>query len=120
MSTKRVILANNSRLLREMFRSVITKAEYLEVVHEVLDNEDLPLAIQRFCPEWVIVSLPLSEVVMNCIGIFLHEDPEVQFIFLSEDNRFIRLHGLWAVEQDLSPLSLVEFIYLLQKDRPVP
>ncbi len=58
MSTKRVILANGPRLLREMLHRVINKAEHLEVVQEVLHHEELPAAIERFNPEWVILSSP--------------------------------------------------------------
>jgi DNA-binding NarL/FixJ family response regulator len=116
MSIKRVILANNSRLLLEMFQRSLAKAEHLEVVREVTHDDELPFAIQRFCPDWVIVSLPLSDPVMNWIGAFLQNDPSVRFIFLSPDNHSIKIKGQTAFEEDLSPYSLKEFIYLLEKD----
>jgi hypothetical protein len=99
-----------------MFQRVIDKAEQLEVVQEVMHNQDLPLAIQRFCPEWVIVSLPISPTVLNWISTFMQEDPSVRFIFFSPDNRSMILKWQMAPEQDLSNLSLKEFIYLLEKD----
>ena len=116
MSIKRVILANHSRLLSEMFQRVIDKAENLEVVQEVIDNADLPIAIQRFCPEWVIVSLPISSPVLDWINICMQEDPSVQFIFLSPENHSMTMKWQMASEEDLSNLSLKEFIYLLEKD----
>jgi len=116
MSMKRVILANNSRLLSEMFQRVIDKAEQLEVVQAVIDNQELPLAIQRFCPEWVIVSLPISAPVFTWISTFMQEDASVRFIFLSPDNRRVIMKWQMAPEEDLSHLSLKEFIHLLEKD----
>ncbi len=116
MSIKRVILANHSRLLLEMFHRVLDKAEQLEVVQDLINNEELPFAIQRFCPEWVIVSLPISAPVLDWISAFIQNDPSVRFIFLSPDNRSITMKWQIASEEDLSNLSLKEFIYLLQKD----
>jgi chemotaxis response regulator CheB len=116
MSTKRVILANRSRLLSEMFQRVINKAEHLEVVQEVIDHADLPVAIQRFCPEWVIVSLPISSPVLDWISVCIREDPSVRFIFLSPENRRMTMKWQMASEEDLSNLSVKEFIYLLEKD----
>lgn len=116
MSIKRVILANHSRLLLEMFQRVLDKAEQLEVVKEISNNEDLPLAIQRFCPEWVIVSLPVSNSVLDWISSFMQGDPSVRFIFLSPDNHSMILKWQMTSEEDLSNLSLQEFIHLLEKD----
>src|SRR5215213_6362166 len=116
MSIKRVILANHSRLLLEMFQRVLDKAEQLEVVKEISNNEDLPLAIQRFCPEWVIVSLPVSNSVLDWISSFMQGDPSVRFIFLSPDNHSMILKWQMTSEEELSNLSLKEFIHLLEKD----
>jgi hypothetical protein len=99
-----------------MFHRVIDQAEHLEVVQEVMNNQDLPLAIQRFCPEWVIVSLPISTPVLNWISTFMQDDASVRFIFLSPDNHSIIVKWQMAPEEDLSNLSLKEFIYLLEKD----
>jgi chemotaxis response regulator CheB len=115
MSTKRVILANDSRLLREMFHRVIDKASYLEVVQEIANNEGLPFAIERFCPEWVILSLPMSNTVLNWINSRIEASPTVRFIFFSPDNS-IKMKGQISYEEDLSNLSLKEFIHILEKD----
>lgn len=116
MSMKRVMLANNSRLLSEMFQRLIDRAEQLELVQEVTDNEELPFAIQRLCPEWVILSLPISDPVQAWIGAFMQNDPSVRFIFFSPDHHSITMKWQMASEEDLSNLSLKEFIYLLEKD----
>lgn len=116
MYVKRIILANHSRLLSELFHRVLEKAEHLEVVHEVFHDEELPFAIQRFCPEWVIVSLPLSDPVLNWIGAFMQDNSPVRFVFLSPDQHLITMKWQLTSEQDLSNLSLKEFIYLLERD----
>jgi hypothetical protein len=116
MSIKRVILVNHSRLLLEMFQRALDKAEGLEVVQEIINNEELPFAIQRFCPDWVILSLPISDSLLNWISIFMQSDPSVRFILLSEDRPNITMRWQMTSEQDLSDISLKEFIYVLEKD----
>jgi len=116
MAIKRIILANHSRLLLEMFQRVLDKRDGLEVVQEIIDDEELPVAIQRLCPDWVIVSLPISEATLNWTSTFMQNDPSVRFIFLSENHRNIMMKWQMASEQDLSDLSLKEFIYILEKD----
>ena len=116
MYVNRVILANNSRLLMEMFHRVLDQSDHLEVVHEVMSNEELPFAIQRFCPEWVILSLPISDSLSNWIRTFIQDHSPVRFIFLSEDHRRITMKWQMFSEQDLSHISLPEFLSLLEKD----
>jgi DNA-binding NarL/FixJ family response regulator len=116
MSIKRIILMNNSRLLLEMFHRALEKADFLEVVQEVIDSAELPLAIQRFCPEWVILSVTVSDPVLAWISAFMQNDSSVRFIFVSPDDQRITIKGQMAYEADLSNLSLKEFIDLLEKD----
>jgi len=99
-----------------MFHHVIDKAEHLEVVQEVISDVDLPVAVQRLCPDWVIVSLPISDPIRNWIHVCMQEDPSVRFIFLSPDNNGMTMKGQLPFEEDLSNLSLKEFIYLLEKN----
>jgi len=116
MSIKRIILANHSRLLLEAFQRALDKPEQLEVMHMVLDEEELPFAIQRFCPDWAIVSLPVADSVLDWIGAFIQKDTSVRFIFLSPDNHSIKMNWQTPIEEDISNVSLKQFIYLLEKD----
>jgi chemotaxis response regulator CheB len=116
MCIKRVILANNSRLLREMFHRVIDQADHLEVVREVQSSDEILFAIQRFCPDWVIVSFPVSDFVLNCISASIQSDPSIRFVFFSEDYRSLKIDWPMSSESEISDVSLKEFIHILQKD----
>lgn len=116
MSTKRVMLANGSRLLRQMLHRVIDKAEHLQVVHEVSDNEELFSAIERFEPEWVILSLPFNDAAHGWMNSCIAEYPSVRFIFLSPDNSSIKMKWQASYEEDLTNFSLRDFIHILEKD----
>jgi len=116
MSTKRVILANGSRLLREMLHRVINKADNLEVVQELSNHEELPSAIKRLDPEWVILSLPYHKNTHSQIDTVMAEYPSVRFIFLSPANNSIKIKWQLSHEEDLTNLSLKDFIQILEKD----
>ena len=115
MSTKRVILANGSRLLREMLHRVIDRADNLEVVQEIPNYDELPSAIERFDPEWVIISLPYHHAhswINTCVANY----PSVRFIFLSPASGSIKMKWQTSYEEDMTNLSLKDFIHILEKD----
>lgn len=114
MIKKHVILANDSRLLREALRRVISKADHLEVVQEILNREELPSAIERLGPVWVILSCTKEAFgwIENCMAAY----PAVRFIVFSPDNHFIRMKWQDSYEEDLTNISLKEFIHILEKD----
>jgi hypothetical protein len=110
--TKRVILANGPRLLREILQRVINKADQLEVVREVTDAKDLPEVIEKLDPEWVIVTMPFSHHAHSWID----EYPSVRFIFLSPNENHIKVKWHMSYEENYSDLSLKDFIHILEKD----
>ena len=116
MSTKRVILADGSRLLREMLRRVIDKADHLEVVQELPSPEGLSSAIESLSPEWVILSLPYNDNTHNWISTFMSGYPSMRFMFLSPESNTLKMKGQISYEEDLTNLSLRDFIHILEKD----
>lgn len=116
MRTKRVILANGSRLLREMFHRVIDRADHLEVVQEVIQHEDLPSAIERFDPEWVILSPPFTHGAHNWLDTCMARYPSLRFVLLSPGNISIKMKWQVSYEEDLTNLSLRDFIHILEMD----
>jgi hypothetical protein len=116
MSTKRVILANGSRLLRELLHRTLDKQEQLEVVQEIPDWDGLPSALEQFDPAWVIVAQPYSNHPHNQIDSCMVEYPSVRFIFLSPSQNNITMKWQTSHEEEYADLSLKEFVHILQKD----
>jgi DNA-binding NarL/FixJ family response regulator len=116
MSRKRIILANDSRLLREMLHRVLDKAAHLEVVQELLNYEDLPSAIRRHDPEWVILSAHYDKDAQRWIDACMADYASVRFIFLSPMDSTLRIKGQTEYEEHLTNLSLKGFIGILEKD----
>lgn len=116
VSTKRVILAEGSRLLREMLHRVLDQAESLEVVVEVSAAGDLPSAIERFDPAWVIVSGPYGRPVQGWVRACLADHPSVRFLFLSPDRNHITMKWHLFSEERVAEVTLKDFIHILERD----
>jgi DNA-binding NarL/FixJ family response regulator len=116
MSKKRILLANDWRLLREMLHQVIEKADHLEVVQELPGHEELPSAIERLDPECVILSVPENRNEQNWISTCMADHPSTRFVFLSPGSSIIKLKWPTGYEEDLTSLSVRGFIDILEKD----
>jgi DNA-binding NarL/FixJ family response regulator len=116
MPAKRIILADGSRLLREMLHRVLYKADNLEVVQEVTNYRDLPSAIEQFDPEWVIMSLPSDHVIPDWVDHYIANRPSVRFLAVSTDGSKIKMKWLEPHEEDLGDLSLKDLLHILERD----
>ena len=118
MSEHRIILANGSRLLRDMLKRILYKSDQLEVVWEVADQKDLPSIIEHTQPEWVILSLSYDNLVPAWVDTFMITHPSVRFLALAADGSKIKLKWLEIHEQELNGVSLNELIHILES-KPV-
>lgn len=116
MIRKRIVLADGSRLLREMLHRVIDKADHLEVVQELRGLEELPSTMARFDPEWVILAASYNRAVHNWLSTCMAANPAVRFIFLSPESNSIKMKWHTSCEEDLMNLSLKDLISILEKD----
>lgn len=120
MPEQRIVLANGSRLLRDMLKRVLFKSDKLEVVREVTDPRELPAVIENTDPEWVIVSLSFDNGVPSWVDGFMANHPSVRFMALATDGSKIKMKWLEVHEQDLNELSLNELLNILESNPASP
>jgi len=118
MPEQHIILANGSRLLRDMLKRIIVKSENLEIVREVTDQKELPSAIEHSNPEWVIVSLAFDNGIPAWVDNFMAGHPSVRFMAVASDGSKVKMKWLEIHEQELNGLSLSELIHILE-NKPV-
>jgi DNA-binding NarL/FixJ family response regulator len=118
MHEQRIVLANGSRLMRDMLKRIIYKSSRLEIVREVSDQKELPSVIEHTQPEWVILSLSFDNGVPAWVDGFIASHPSVRFMALAADGSKIKLKWLEVHEQELNGLSLNDLIKILES-RPV-
>lgn len=113
-----IILANGSRLLRDMLKRVLTKSENLEVVREVTDQKELPSVIDHSNPAWVIIPLAFDNAIPSWVDSFLAIHPSVRFLAVASDGSKVKMKWLEIHEQELNGLSLNELLKILE-NKPV-
>lgn len=118
MHEQRIVLANGSRLMRDMLKRILYKSDHLEIVWEVNDQKELPSVIEHTQPEWVILSLSFDNGVPAWVDGFMASHPSVRFMALAADGSKIKLKWLEVHEQELNGLSLNDLIRILES-RPV-
>lgn len=116
MTKQRIILANSSRLLREMLNRILRKTDSLKVVREVSDQKELPDAIQQDDAEWLIMSLPEDEKMPEWVDVYMMEHPSLHILTVSPDGGRVRLRWLESHEEDLVDPSLDDLILVLERD----
>ncbi len=116
MSEQRIILANGSRLLREMLNRILVKTENLEVVQEVTEHDNLPAAIEQRDAEWVIMSLPEDEKIPEWTDTYLREHPLARIMTVAFDGSWIKMKWLERREENFTDLSLPELIHILESN----
>lgn len=117
MPEQRIVLANASRLLRDMLKRIIYKSERLELVREITDQKDLPSGIEQSNPEWVIVSLSYDNCIPAWVDAYMADHPSVRFMAVAPDGSKIKMKWLEVHEQELNGLSLHELLHILE-NRP--
>ena len=113
MSAQRVILVTASRLLGEMFRTVIDRSGQLEMVKEVSDDRALPVAIERQEAEWVILSLSAGKTFPVWVDRHIASHPSMQFLAIFLGSNKVRLKGL-DYEEEMEDLSLKDVLCILE------
>jgi DNA-binding NarL/FixJ family response regulator len=116
MAEHRIILADGSRLLREMLKRIFEKSDDLEVVGEVTDIKNLPHLIREKKAQWVILSTPPEESVPRWIETIISEQPEVRFLSVSNDGSQIKIKWYEPHEKIIKGLSLQDLITILQEE----
>ncbi|HSM71033.1 MAG TPA: hypothetical protein VK851_05785 [Anaerolineales bacterium] len=114
MTDQRIILANDSRLIREMLNRILLKAEHLEVVQQVDDQGSLPDSIQQQDAEWIILSLSEDNKIPDWADDYIREHPLLRILTVSHDGSWVKMKRLDKREQDFVNLSLQELLNILE------
>jgi DNA-binding NarL/FixJ family response regulator len=114
MQVQQVILANESRLLREMLHRVIEKAPDLDVAGQTTDLTALPSLIEQTNAHWVIVPLLPDDAVPSEVESLLVQDPSVRVLAVAVDGSRLVAKWMESNEKQLDDISLQELLTILR------
>lgn len=115
MESRRIILANEPRLLREMLKRVVDKQPDLQVVGEVSDWAELPSTIEQTEAQWVILSLLADGKMPEIADSLLAAHPKLHVLAVALDGSRIKMKCGASEEEWLNNLSLDALIARLRK-----
>jgi DNA-binding NarL/FixJ family response regulator len=113
MAKQRIILANNSRLLREMLNRILIKTVNLKVVQEITNHETLPTAIENSDAEWIILSLHVDDNLPEWTDTYIVDHPGARVMAVANDGSWVKMKWLESHEEELNNLSLEDLIHIL-------
>ncbi|MBN2385674.1 MAG: hypothetical protein JXB85_01555 [Anaerolineales bacterium] len=100
-----IILADGSRLLREMLRRVIEKTKGLRVVAEVEQLDRLADQVETHHPDWVIFFQPSIEETPDSIEHLLRDNQDMRIAVLSSNGDRVRMKWLEYHDEALQNLT---------------
>lgn len=114
MTLRRIILAIESRLLRDMLRRALENVHGVRIVGEYTDRATLLAAVAQSKAQWVIVSLA-ENGDMPAVADFLRTaKPRLNILAVALDGSRTRMRVQDTRDEDLNGMSLDELIEVLQ------
>jgi DNA-binding NarL/FixJ family response regulator len=113
MPEQRIILANGSRLLREMLNRILLKTDNIDVIQEITNQETLPTSIENADAEWVVMSLPVDGAMPEWVEPYMVDHPHMRFMAVAADGSWVKTKWLESHEEDLNNLTLKDLINIL-------
>lgn len=112
----KVILANDSRLLREMLRRVLGRASQIEIVAEaeVDDFRQLEPILTRTDAHWIIVSLTPEGEFPGIVKSLLQMHSTTQVLAMAIDGSTVKVLHMAPDEQQVDVFSVEEILSLLE------
>lgn len=120
MTEQRIVLANTSRLLRDMLKRILRKTSDLKLLGEITDHRELSDLISNSDPGWIILSLPYDHVIPAWVESYLSEHPSVRCMAIASDGSKIKMKWLEIHEKELNGLSLHDLLRILRNGPSAP
>ncbi len=118
MQPQRIVLAQASRFLRDLFRRVINKTPGLEVAAEVVAPQVLLQAVEQTRAGWVVVSLDPDGKLPPGIGLVLIEHPTLNVLVLSSEGAPIKIKWIESHERTLDLSTIQDLAEVLRDKHP--
>jgi hypothetical protein len=113
MQPRQIIVALESRLLRDMLKRMIGKTRQLHLAAEVNDIESLPAVAAQTRAEWVIVSLCPDGNLPKTVDALLYRCPSLRVLAVSGEGDQVKAKWVQAHEQVLNISTVEELVSVL-------
>jgi DNA-binding NarL/FixJ family response regulator len=118
MQPRRIVIANEQRLLREMLKRIMERMPHLRVSGEVRGWDKLSKAVERTDAHWVIISLEPGGHLPDQVETLLAEHPTVCVLAMTGDAGQVKLKCSNANEENLTDVTLEKLLEVLREESP--
>lgn len=115
METHRIVLANESRLLRKMLKHVIEKSPALDIVGETQKLSEVDELVKNNDAHWVIVTLPSEGQIPQKLDHLLFSNSAISILAISNRGGKAKIRWVDLHEESYLDWSLQEMLHLLQE-----
>lgn len=116
MPPKRIILASDYRLVREMLKRAIDRVEGLQVVDEVSQLNEIGQSLLETPADWVVISWPPDKGLPACLDQLSSDHPALRFMAVASDGSQVVLRWLEPHQAALNNSSLIELLSVLSSE----
>jgi DNA-binding NarL/FixJ family response regulator len=120
MDEIRVVLGNQSKLLRDLLRRSIQKIERVKIVGETQRVEMLPALVKDKRADWVILSLPQDESIPEAFHDLAALEEELSLMAISNAGDKVIIRRIEVQEESYQKFSLEDLGAVLRGEAAVP
>jgi DNA-binding NarL/FixJ family response regulator len=120
MDEIRVVLGNQTRLLRDLLRRSIRKIEGIKIVGETQRVEKLPAVVKDKRADWVILSLPQDESIPEVFHDLAALEEELSLMAISNAGDKVIIRRIEVQEESYQKFSLEDLGAVLRGEAAVP
>lgn len=115
MKTRRIILANESRLLREMLKRVIGDINAFHIIGETQNIKEIQTLIDEESADWIFVTLSAEGEIPKPINELLLSDTHISVLGLNNEGDKATISWMGLHKENYRDCSLEELIQLLNE-----
>lgn len=115
MNSQRIVLAHESRLMREMIKHILSKSSTLEVIGEAQTMPKLNSILENKEADWLIANLSPDGAISLRIQKLLLSNPELSVLGITHRGDYVQMYQLHIHQEQYQNCSLDDMVKLLKK-----
>jgi DNA-binding NarL/FixJ family response regulator len=114
---QKIILVNDSRLLRSILKQAIQQDLGLRVIAEVDKIEKFNAVIEQTDVDWIVLAQHSEEPIPTIINQVLSERPDINLMVVATDGSRVRTRWIETHDTNLDKKNLQEILAILRQKR---
>jgi len=115
MSSQKIILVNESRLLRGILKRAIEQDNDLHVVAEIDDYTKITSVIENADVNWIVLALHPHKSIPDDIDALLRDRPDLRCLVMASDGSHVQMRWIETHDTSLNEKSLEELLTILRE-----